>query len=252
MKHALSEVFATVLSTAKSGATKPDNGILIAFEGSDGSGKTTQRKLFKSWLKALTQDVVVTKWNSSPIFKPVIKARKAARSLDPETYARLHAADFWHRYRTVIQPSLAAGKVVIADRYMFTGMARDAARGMNRQWCTELYAGARSPDLVFYFKVSPETCALRIAASREIKYYEAGQDVTGLADAFESYLQFAHRVNCEYEHLQKQFGFVTVDAELPIYEQHRFIRNRYSDCVAPPFLPACQAEVNAVLSQVDV
>src|ERR1051326_5288681 len=46
-----------------------DSGLLIAFEGMDGSGKTTQRKLFKSWLEGMNEDVVVTKWNSSPLFK---------------------------------------------------------------------------------------------------------------------------------------------------------------------------------------
>src|SRR5207244_3687871 len=131
-----------------------DQGFLIAFEGPDGSGKTTQRKLFKSWLKSLEEDVVITKWNSSPVFKPLIQSRKTARLLDPASYATLHAADFWHRYETVIKPALAAGKVVLADRYVFTGLARDVARGMDRAWCEELYAGARKPDLVFYFKAA--------------------------------------------------------------------------------------------------
>jgi dTMP kinase len=127
-----------------------DAGVLIAFEGPDGSGKTTQRKLFKSWLQDRQEDVVVTKWNSSPLFKPLIKAGKAARSLDPTSYATLHAADFRHRYETVIKPSLAGGQIVIADRYVFTGIARDVARGMNRDWCLDLYSGVREPDLVFY------------------------------------------------------------------------------------------------------
>src|SRR5262245_36513381 len=163
-----------------------DTGLLIAFEGPDGSGKTTQRKLFKSWLKAIHEDVVVTKWSSSPIFKPLIKERKANRTLDAASFAMLHAEDFWHRYETVIQPGLLAGKVVLADRYVVTGLARDVARGLTRQWCRQLYAGARKPDIVFYFKAATETCAMRIAATREIKFYEAGQVVTGLADPYES------------------------------------------------------------------
>jgi len=42
-------------------------GLLVAFEGPDGSGKTTQRKLFKTWLKSSGYDVVTTKWNSSDL-----------------------------------------------------------------------------------------------------------------------------------------------------------------------------------------
>jgi len=204
-----------------------DRGLLIAFEGLDGSGKTTQRKLLKSWLRSLQRDVVVTKWNSSPLFKPLIKAKKAARELDAATYATLHASDFWHRHETVIEPCLDGGKIVIADRYVFTGLARDVARGMERDWTMELYGDARRPDLVFYIRASAETCAARIMSTRQIKFYESGQDVTGLADPNESYLQFAPRVVAEYEYLRERFGFVVVDAELPVYAQHRFIRDTY-------------------------
>jgi dTMP kinase len=55
-------------------------GVLVAFEGPDGSGKTTQRKLFKTWLKAEGSDVVTTKWNSSELIKPIVRSRKAIRS----------------------------------------------------------------------------------------------------------------------------------------------------------------------------
>ncbi len=206
---------------------KSDRGLLIAFEGLDGSGKTTQRKLLRTWLQSCYEDIVVTKWNSSPAFKPLIKSRKAARSLDPVSYATLHAADFWQRYELVIQPALAAGKIVLADRYIYTGLARDVARGLNREWCTELYAGAQRPDIVFYFKATADTCVARITASREIKFYEAGQDVTGLEDAFESYLHFAPRVISEYERLGERFGFEIIDAERPIYDQHALIRETF-------------------------
>src|SRR5438067_11914768 len=91
-------------------------GLLVAFEGPDGSGKTTQRKLFKTWLKAEGYDVVTTKWNSSDLIKPIIKSRKAVRALSPEEFSRLHGADFRHRVVPDILPALWAGKVGIADR----------------------------------------------------------------------------------------------------------------------------------------
>src|SRR5213592_4741136 len=75
-------------------AREEKRGLLIAFEGPDGSGKTTQRKLFKSWLTGEGHDVVTTKWNSSLFVKPLVRARKEARSLSPEEFSLLHAADF--------------------------------------------------------------------------------------------------------------------------------------------------------------
>src|ERR1041385_1042973 len=103
MQHAAGSTSSKTLMLSNSA----DHGLLIAFEGPDGSGKTTQRKLFKSWLQLIREDVVVTKWNSSKVFKPIIRQKKAARLLDPEESAILHAGDFWSRYETVIQPALA-------------------------------------------------------------------------------------------------------------------------------------------------
>src|SRR5882724_5111208 len=100
----------------------PRRGLLVAFEGPDGSGKTTQRKLFKTWLQSEGFDVVTTKWNSSDLIKPLVKSRKAIRVLSAEEFSLLHAADFRHRVEHEILPALWAGKIVIADRYLFTGL----------------------------------------------------------------------------------------------------------------------------------
>src|SRR5512143_2975861 len=75
-------------------------GLLVAFEGPDGSGKTTQRKLFKKWLKSEGYAVTTTKWNSSEVVKPLVKARKAVHALSPIEFSLLHAADFQHRLET--------------------------------------------------------------------------------------------------------------------------------------------------------
>lgn len=202
-------------------------GFLIVFEGPDGSGKTTQRKLFKTWLESEGREVVTTKWNSSPLVKPIIKARKLARALSPEEFSLLHAADFRQRLETQILPALWAGKMVIADRYIFTALARDAARGLDLDWLLRMYVPLFWPDMVFYFAVSPETSSRRIAAVRSPKFYESGQDVTQIDDPVESYKAFIARVIQEYEALATIFRMVKVDAEQTIYEQHRQIRQLF-------------------------
>jgi dTMP kinase len=199
-------------------------GLLVAFEGPDGSGKTTQRKLFKTWLKSEGYDVVTTKWNSSDLIKPIIKSRKAVRALSPEEFSLLHGADFRHRVEQVILPALWEGKLVIADRFLFTGLARDVARGLDLDWVLKLYQPLLWPDLVFYFAVSPVTSGKRVTATRMPSFYEAGQDVTDVDDPVESYQRFIARVIREYESLALIFNFITVDAEQSIGEQHRQIR----------------------------
>jgi dTMP kinase len=202
-------------------------GMLVAFEGPDGSGKTTQRKLFKQWLKSEGAPVTTTKWNSSALIKPLVKVRKHVRALSPEEFCFLHAADFRHRLETEVLPALWEGTTVVADRYLFTALARDAARGLPFDWLLNVYAPILWPDVVFYFAVSPDTSGMRIAATREPKYYEAGQDITGIDDPHASYKQFISRVIREYEALALIFRFVTIDAERSINEQHREIREHH-------------------------
>ena len=212
-----------------------NRGLLVAFEGPDGSGKTTQRKLFKEWLASEGHDVVTTKWNSSPLIKPIIKARKLARSMDQEEFCLLHAADFRHRLENEILPAIFKGKMVVADRFLFTALARDAARGLDLHWLLHVYAPLYWPDIVFYFSVSPETSGKRIGTTRTPKYYEAGQDVTNIDDPFESYHRFISRVIQEYEALATIFKFITVDAEQPIYDQHQLIRKLFAECREQPW-----------------
>lgn len=216
-------------------ARERSRGLLIAFEGPDGAGKTTQRKLFKTWLKSEGHDVVTSKWNSSPLLKPLIRSRKKLHALSPLEFSLLHAADFRHRLHTEILPALWEGRIVLADRFLFTGLARDAARGLELDWLLHAYSPLFWPDLVFYFSVSVVTSATRVAAERQPKFYEAGQDVTGEADALASYQRFIGRVIREYDALALIFQFMTVDAEQPIYDQHRRIRDAFATGARRPW-----------------
>ena len=210
-------------------------GLLIAFEGPDGSGKTTQRRLLKTWLESEGHDVVSTRWASSPLVQPLLKARKKIRTLSTQEYSLLHAVDFRHRIETSILPALWAGQTVLADRYLFTALARDAARGLDLDWLLHAYTPLLWPDLVIYFSMTPEDSQRRIASTRSPHFYEAGQDVTGLDDPLASYGQFIDRVVTEYENLAVIFKFVTVDAGDAVYRQHTRVRELVESVAKRPW-----------------
>ena len=199
-------------------------GLLIAFEGPDGSGKTTQRKLLRTWLQSRGQPVVATRWGSSPLIKPLIRVRKRIRALSPLEYSLLHAIDFRHRVETEVLPALWAGRTVLADRYLFAALARDAARGIELDWLLHAYSPLLWPDLVIYFSMPPQAASRRVAATRQPRFYESGQDVTGIDDPLASYQRFIDRVIREYNNLATIFKFVTVDAEAAVYRQHQQVR----------------------------
>jgi dTMP kinase len=200
-------------------------GLLIAFEGPDGSGKTTQRKLLKRWLESQDHQVVSSRWASSSLVKPLLKVRKKIRTLSIEEYSLLHAVDFRHRLETVILPALWEGKTVLADRYLFTALARDAARGLDLDWLLNAYAPLLWPDLVLYFSMTPEDSRRRVASTRAPHFYEAGQDVTGIDDPLASYSRFIGRVVKEYNNLSVVFQYVTVHAGEAVYRQHTQVRD---------------------------
>jgi dTMP kinase len=202
-------------------------GFLIAFEGPDGSGKTTQRKLFKAWMRSVGHDVVTYKWNSSPMISPILQARKLAHSLSGQEYCVLSAAAFRHQLETEILPALWAGKVVLADQFLFTALARDTARGLDLHWVMNAYVPMFWPDQVYYFSLPAEIASQRTRANKKPSYYSAGQDVTNIADPVKSHQHFLGRVIQEYEALAKIFQFVKMDARLSIYEQHRAIRQTF-------------------------
>jgi dTMP kinase len=168
--------------------------------------------------------VVSTRWASSPLVKPLLKSRKKIHALSVLEYSLLHAVDFRHRVETSILPALWAGKTVLADRYLFTALARDAARGLDLDWLLHAYAPLLWPDLVIYFSMSPEDSRRRIASTRAPHFYEAGQDVTGIDDPLASYARFIDRVVQEYNNLSVVFQFVTVDAGEAVYRQHTRVR----------------------------
>src|SRR5207244_5650249 len=104
-------------------------GKLIAVEGLDGSGKSTQIYLLKRWLELEGYKVFFTEWNSSAIVKKATRKGKKRQLLTATTFSLIHCTDFADRYERQILPLLNAGYIVLADRYIFTAFARDALRG---------------------------------------------------------------------------------------------------------------------------
>ncbi len=200
-------------------------GKLIIVEGIDGSGKSTQIDLLGKWLNSQNLVTVFTEWNSSPIVRRTTKRGKVEELLTPMSFSLIHAADFASRVHAQILPALRAGAVVLADRYVFTAFARDAARGVNREWLRRVYSFAVQPSLALYFKVPLDVSIHRITVGREeLGYYESGQDMGFSNDREESFRMFQGKLLQEYDALTEEFGLMTIDATQPIAVQQQQVR----------------------------
>ena len=208
------------------------SGKLIAVEGLDGSGKSTQIYLVKRWLELDGYKVFFTEWNSSVIVKNATKKGKKRQLLTPTTFCLIHGTDFCDRYERQVLPLLRAGYIVLADRYMFTAFARDAVRGCNRRWIRNLYSFALRPDITFYFRVPLEVSLGRILKGRpKLKYFEAGMDLGLSNDPYESFRIFQGRISDDYDKMVSEFGFKVVDATQSINVQQAEVRRIITESI---------------------
>lgn len=200
-------------------------GVLIVVEGIDGSGKSTQIHLVDRWLRSKGFDVFFTEWNSSETVREITSKGKKKARLTPTTFSLLHSTDFADRYEKNIYPLLRAGYIVLADRYIYTALARDTVRGCDKSWVRNMYSYALKPDLTFYFRVPIETAVNRIISGRpKLKYYEAGMDLRLSKDEYESYRIFQSRIVDQYESMVNDESFIVIDGTLDIEKQQNTVR----------------------------
>jgi len=210
-------------------------GRLIAVEGMDGSGKSTQIYLLKRWLELEGYKVFFTEWNSSVLVKKATKKGKTANLLTPTTFSLIHCTDFADRFERQIWPLLCAGYIVLADRYCFTAFARDAVRGCSPDWVRTMYSFATQPDITFFFSVSTGVAINRILDGRPtLKYHEAGMDLGLSADIYESFRIFQGRINDAYISMIPEYDFTVIDATQPIDMQQQLVRRIVSERIDLP------------------
>lgn len=206
-------------------AKNPCKGKLIVVEGIDGSGKSTQIDLIYKWLLEKGKSVYFSEWNSSPLVKSTTRMGKKEKSFTPTTFSLIQATDFANRWENQFLPMLKAGVIVLADRYAFTGFARDVARGVDPSWVRNLYSFAFQPDLVLYFRVPLDDAVERITFGRaKLKYYEAGMDLNLSDNKVTSFRLFQTRILGEYEKMVDEFDFHVIDATQPVQKQQKQIR----------------------------
>lgn len=181
---------------------KDKKGLLIVFEGIDGAGKSTQVENLKKWLKEEEDyDVVETKWNSSKIMKEAIKGTKEQRILSPVLYSLMHTADMVIRYENEVVPGLMENKIVVADRYIYTSMVRDKARGVDVQIMNEIYKDFREPDILFHCTLPIHLAFGRMIKAKGLSYYGTGMDLNLADNKEENYLKYEDILDKYYKQI---------------------------------------------------
>jgi dTMP kinase len=214
----------------------PPPGLLVAFEGGEGSGKTTQARLISIWLRELGYDVVTTHEPGATKVGMRLRALlldTAHTGMSPQAEALMYAADRAEHVASVIAPALDRGAVVITDRYVDSSLAYQGA-GRNlpveeiarfNWWAT----GGRVPDLTILLDMDPIAGLSRRTRS---------------ADRLEAEPAAFHlRVRAGFRALAQAdpSRYLVLDADRPTDEITRDIQNRVRGLLPDPVPSVAEA-----------
>jgi len=219
----------------------PPPGLLIAFEGGEGSGKTTQARLIAIWLRELGYDVVATHEPGATKIGMRLRALlldTAHGGMSPRAEALMYAADRAEHTDSVIAPALERGAIVITDRYVDSSLAyQGAGRSLPVEEISRFNAwatGGRTPDLTILLDMDPVAGLSRRARS---------------ADRLEAEpAAFHHRVRAGFQALARAEPgrYLVLDADRPQDEITRTIEDRIRGLLPDPVPSVAEASTGDI------
>jgi dTMP kinase len=186
---------------------------LIVLEGLDGAGTTTQARLLADALRARGRQVHVTREPSDGPIGKLLRGMLtgdhaiAGQAIDQRTFGLLFAADRMDHCQREVAPHIAAGTLVISDRWYHSSLAYQGT-GAERAWIATCNLHAIRPDVTLFLRVRPETAAARrAAAGRTEELFEA--------------IEMQRKVATGYDEVMAKLAFAgekleVIDGEQPV------------------------------------
>ena len=214
-------------------------GHLIVIEGADGVGRSTHIELLQGWLEGHGFAVSTTGLTRSALTAKGIEDAKEGHNFDRTTMSLFYATDLADRIENEIIPALRSGFIVLADRYIFTMMARGAARGLDRAWLDQLYGFALKPHRVFFLRLDPDELIRRtLRRGGELDYWESGRDIGLAPNLYTSFRKYQTLLLREFDRMADQYGFTTFDASHSVEEVQGELRRELAEMLDPTLFAA--------------
>ncbi len=163
-------------------------GFLIAVEGIDGAGKTTQARMLVRWLAERGLKAHYTREPTDGPVGRILREMALRRDVEPRVEALLFAADRLHHVREVINPLISKGYIVVSDRYIHSSLAYQSETTGQPEWVREINRFAPPPDLAILLDVEPSVGLSRIRGERS-----RFEDPVLLGRIRRNYLEMAER-----------------------------------------------------------
>ena len=176
-------------------------GVLIVFEGTDGTGKSTQLSLLADYLRSHNYPVVTTCEPTNGKYGQQIRRLYSQRDhYTPREELDLFLADRKEHVNSLIAPALARGEIVLCDRYYLSTVAYQGAMGFDIDKLISLNSFAPVPDMALLFQAPLDTGHDRITAGRgevpnDFEQLDNLQKVAAIFDSLS--LPFIHTINAQ-------------------------------------------------------
>ena len=174
--------------------------MLIAFEGLDQSGKETQARALGARLEQHGYTVRAASFPDydTPIGREIRQALDGQREFGPDVMQLLYVANRFE-WRPRIEAWLAAGDIIVSDRYRASSIAYGEAQGLDAAWLDEIQRGLPIPGITVLLDIAPETAVRRKSAGR---------------DKYERDLELLGRVRASYQRQAASQGWIRINAEV--------------------------------------
>jgi dTMP kinase len=151
-------------------------GLVLAYEGLDGAGKSTQIRMLGEKLAELGYHVEALRLNANPLFKNQCRRLNEHDLIGPVEAALMKASELSGRIE-ILQQQLRESTVFIWDKYVIGSVVSDVARGVKTIYTDAIVASLPPPDLTIYLDLTPEQALARKRAIGGPRVMESGLDV---------------------------------------------------------------------------
>lgn len=211
------------------------SGRLFVIEGADGSGRSTQIEHLRQWLESRGFAVCQLGLLRSNLVAEQLEEAKQGNVLTHTTMSLFYATDFFDQQVHNLIPALRAGLIVLADRYVYTLMARDIVRGAERAWTRNLYSPAIVPDAVFHFRVGARQLVERnFLKNATLDYWESGMDLGLSGDMFDSFVKYQRLLAAQFTQMEKEFAFQVINANQRVDRIQHELQRRIGSMLSIP------------------
>jgi len=178
-------------------------GFFIVLEGIDGSGKDTHIKFLMEEMCQRGYKVVETEEPSSNRVGTFLKRyqRRDEKRLPAEAEVLLYAADRFDHLKTVIEPALRRGDIVISNRYFYSSLAYQGSVDVDLDWIREMNAFALKPDLAVLLDILPEYSLQRLKRRRTV--FERVENLRRVRDIYIQLVKTGELVSVDADRSKK-------------------------------------------------